>query len=97
MSADSSRFTPTPDQYSFTFGGLEPVLTIDPGTVLTVWCEDAYGGRIQSTADLPTASLPTNDLNPQTGPFFIRGAEPGDVVAVHLVDLTRLEAGASRR
>ena len=88
MSANPIRFTPTPDQYGFTFGGLEPVLTIDPGTVLTLWCEDAYGGRIQSTADLPTASLPTNDLNPQTGPFFIRGAEPGDVVAVHLVDLT---------
>ena len=88
MSAASIRFTPTPDQYGFTFGGLEPVLTIDPGTVLTLWCEDAYGGRIQSTTDLATAALPTNDLNPQTGPFFIRGAEPGDVVAVHLVDLS---------
>jgi acetamidase/formamidase len=88
MSVASIRFTPTADQYGFTFGGLEPVLTIDPGTVLTLWCEDAYGGRIQSITDLATASLPTSDLNPQTGPFFIRGAEPGDVVAVHLVDLS---------
>ena len=88
MTGESISFRPTPEQYGFTFGGLEPVLTIDPGTTLTLWCEDAYGGRIRSTADVATTSLPTSDLNPQTGPFFINGAAPGDVVAIHLVDLT---------
>ena len=28
------------------------------------------------------------EVNPQTGPFFVEGAEPGDTLALHLVDLT---------
>ncbi|HEU5485279.1 MAG TPA: acetamidase/formamidase family protein, partial [Microlunatus sp.] len=86
--ADSSiSFRPTPDQYGFTFGGLDPLLTIEPGAVLSLWCEDAYAGQIRSSEDLPSAALTSSDLNPQTGPFWINGAEPGDVVAVHIVDL----------
>ena len=81
-------FVPTVDQLNYTFGGAAPVLCIRPGTVLTLWTEDAYGGRITSRDDVATTALDTEDLNPQTGPFFIEGAEPGDTLAVHLVDLT---------
>jgi acetamidase/formamidase len=28
------------------------------------------------------------EVNPQTGPFFVEGAEPGDTLAIHVVDLT---------
>ena len=66
----------------------EPVLRIRPGTVLTLWTEDAYGGRITSRDDVASIALDTEDLNPQTGPFWIEGAEPGDTLAIHLVDLT---------
>jgi len=27
------------------------------------------------------------DVNPQTGPFYIEGAEPGDTLAVHFVSI----------
>ncbi|MGE2832610.1 acetamidase/formamidase family protein [Mycobacterium sp. SMC-4] len=81
-------FIPTPDQYRYTFGGVEPVRRIRPQTVLTLWAEDAYGGRISSVADVASAVLDTPDLNPQTGPFYVEGAEPGDTLAIHLVDLT---------
>ena len=80
MTADSISFTPTPDQYGFTFGGLAPVLTIDPGTVLTLWCEDAYGGRIRSADDLATGRCPRATSIPKP----VRsssGRRPGDVVA----------------
>jgi acetamidase/formamidase len=81
-------FSPTPDQYSFTFGGVEPVMRVKPGTVLSLWTEDAYCGRITSKHDLASSSLVAHELNPQTGPFWIDGAEPGDTLAVHIVDLT---------
>ncbi|PRC48867.1 acetamidase, partial [Mycobacterium sp. ITM-2017-0098] len=85
---DHVTFVPTPEQFAFTFGGAEPVMRIRPSTVLTLWTEDAYGGRITSASDVASAALDTEDLNPQTGPFWIEGAEPGDTLAVHLVDLT---------
>jgi acetamidase/formamidase len=88
MVMDHVTFVPTVDQLNYTFGGAEPVMRIRPGTVLTLWTEDAYGGRITSRDDVATTALDTEDLNPQTGPFFIEGAEPGDTLAVHLVDLT---------
>jgi acetamidase/formamidase len=81
-------FIPSVDQLNYTFGGAAPVMRIKPGTVLTLWTEDAYGGRITSRDDVASVALDTEDLNPQTGPFFIEGAEPGDTLAVHLVDLT---------
>ncbi len=86
--ANQVQFRPTPDQYGFTFGGCEPILRIEPGTVLTLWCEDAFSGHIRSTTDVASTALISAGLNPQTGPFHVEGAEPGDVLAVHIVDLT---------
>jgi acetamidase/formamidase len=73
---------------TFTFGGAAAVRRIKPGTALTLWTEDAFGGRITTTDDVASTVFDTEDLNPQTGPFWIEGAEPGDTLAVHLVDLT---------
>ena len=56
-------------------------MRIIPPTVLTLWTQDAYGGRITSAADVASTALDTEDLNPQTGPFWIEGAEPGDTLA----------------
>jgi acetamidase/formamidase len=81
-------FVPTADQFAYTFGGAAPAIRIRPGTVLTLWTEDAYGGRITTRDDVASTALDTEDLNPQTGPFFVEGAAPGDTLAVHLVDLT---------
>ena len=81
-------FIPTVDELAYTFGGAPAIRRIKPGTVLTLWTEDAFGGRITSRGDLASVALDTDDLNPQTGPFWIEGAQPGDTLAVHLVDLT---------
>ncbi|BBY47927.1 amidase [Mycolicibacterium arabiense] len=85
---DQVTFIPTVDQLTYTFGGAAAVMRVRPGTVLSLWTEDAYGGRITSRDDVASTALNTEDLNPQTGPFWIEGAEPGDTLAVHLVDLT---------
>jgi acetamidase/formamidase len=85
---DVVEFRPEPSQYAWTFGGAAPVREVEPGTVLRLWCDDAFAGRIRNVSDLASANLDPRFLNPQTGPFAVRGAEPGDTLVLHLVDLT---------
>ncbi len=82
-----TRFVPTPDQYAWTFGGYDPVMRIRPGDVLDLFTEDAFGGKIRSADDLPSTSIEYPFINPQTGPFHVEGAEPGDTLAIHLIDV----------
>jgi acetamidase/formamidase len=82
-----TRFEPTPDQYAWTFGGYEPVMRIRPGDVLDLYTEDAFGGAIRTSQDIPSRSITYPFINPQTGPFHVDGAEPGDTLAIHLIDV----------
>lgn len=82
-----TRFVPTPEQYAWTFGGCDPVMRMRPGEVVDLFTEDCFAGRIRTTADLPATSIEYPFINPQTGPFFVEGAEPGDTLAIHLVDV----------
>lgn len=84
---DTVEFTPTPEQLAWTFGGVEPIMKVKPGTLMRLWCEDAYSGRLRSTSDLPSRCIDLNRVNPQTGPFYVEGAEPGDTLALHFVEL----------
>jgi amidase len=69
------RFQPT--HYHTAIGSHEPVLRIgDSDTVITTTV-DAFG---KGASDTPV----TARGNPQTGPFYIEGAEPGDTLVVQL-------------
>ena len=65
----------------------EPVLTIDPGDVVVVETEDAFGGVIKSEDDRPTELLNFPYLNPQSGPIAVKGAQRGDCLAVAIHDV----------
>ncbi|HEY1917731.1 MAG TPA: acetamidase/formamidase family protein [Streptosporangiaceae bacterium] len=82
------EFRPEPEQYAFTFGGVAPVRTVRPPAMLRLWTQDAFCGNVRQITDLPSAVLTMPFVNPQTGPFYVEGAEPGDTLALHLVDLT---------
>jgi acetamidase/formamidase len=82
-----TRFVPRENQFAWTFGGCEPVMRIRPGDVLDLYTEDAFGGHIRSSEDLPSQSIVYPFVNPQTGPFHVEGAEPGDTLAIHLIDV----------
>lgn len=82
-----TRFVPAEDQYAWTFGGYDPVMRVRPGDVLDVFTEDCFGGRIRTTEDLPSRTITYPFINPQTGPFYVEGAEPGDTLAIHLIDV----------
>ncbi len=81
-------FKPEADQYAWTFGGVAPVARIRTPVVLDVFTEDAFFGRVRSENDLVSQVCEFPFVNPQTGPFYIEGAEPGDTVAVHFISIT---------
>lgn len=85
---DAFDFKPEPSQYAYTFGGAAPVKTVEPGTVLHLWSEDAFNHALTSVDDVASEKLDLRYVNPQTGPFYVTGAEPGDTLVLHIVDLT---------
>ena len=82
---DVIEFTPARQQYAYKFGGVPPVMRIAPGSALRLWSDDAFGGALRSVDDLSTAKVDLRFVNPQTGPFHVEGAEPGDALALHFV------------
>src|SRR5262249_46408489 len=64
-------------------------LRVEPGDTVVMETRDALDGAITPTttvADLHRVDL--NVVHPLTGPVFINGAEPGDLLEVHIVDIT---------
>ena len=80
-------YTPGDGDYAWTFGGAAPVMRVEPGAVLRLWSDDAFGGALRSVDDLSSAKVDLRFVNPQTGPFHVEGAEHGDTLALHLVAL----------
>ena len=81
------RYVPKHGELKYTFGGVPPAARIAPGTRIVSWTEDCYDGAVTKTGQLPSkVQLPGHD-NPQTGPFYVEGAEPGDTLAVHIEKL----------
>jgi len=80
-------FRPSDEQYAWTFGGVPPVARIEPGTILELFTEDCFAGRVRGKDDLVSQVCEFPFLNPQTGPFYVAGAEPGDTIAVHFVSV----------
>lgn len=66
-----------PSVYHTTIGSHEPVLRISDGDTVVTTTVDAGGHD-------STGERVTPGGNPQTGPFYVDGAEPGDTLAVRL-------------
>ena len=66
-----------------TFGGAEARAAVFPGSVIDTSTLDCFAGAIHSVHDHVSEVCDPRYLNPQTGPFYVEGAMPGDVLAVH--------------
>lgn len=82
---DVVEVVPSFEQYAFTFGGVPPLRRVAPGTALRLWSDDAFSGALRSATDLSSEKVDLRYVNPQTGPFWVEGAEPGDTLALHFV------------
>lgn len=71
---------------------IPPLLRVDPGDMLVMDTRDAFDGIFtpKTTADdLRRMDLEAaiSLLHPLTGPVYINGAEPGDLLEVHIVEI----------
>ena len=65
---------------------IEPVVEVDPGDTVVYETRDAFDGQLngESTAE-DVENLDLSGVHPLTGPVFVKGAEPGDLLEVKLV------------
>jgi acetamidase/formamidase len=84
---DVVTYRPEPAEFAWTFGGVPPVRRVKPGDVMELWTEDAFGGKVRGPDDWVTKVIEFPFVNPQTGPFYVEGAEPGDTLAIHFVSI----------
>lgn len=81
------EYRPEPSEFAWTFGGAPPVRKVKPGDVISLWTEDCFAGKVRTDRDLASQVCEFPFLNPQTGPFYVDGAKPGDTLALHFVSI----------
>jgi len=68
--------------------GHEPVLTVESGDTVVVWTRDVSDNQIGPDSDASViARLDWSRVYPLAGPIAVAGAQPGDTLAVDILDL----------
>ena len=68
---------------------LEPVVRIAPGESLEFEVVDASGGQLSRTSSVEDVGrLDFTRVNPVSGPVYVDGAEPGDILKVTVLSFT---------
>ena len=82
--AETVQYDPHDTVY-FTYCYSHPVAArIKPGDTVVTSTRDASNDVFSPSDTTVLAKLNLAKVNPQTGPFYIEGAEPGDTLVVHL-------------
>ena len=67
---------------------LPPRLDIEAGDTVRFQCVEAAGGQIHRGTSLQElATIDRNRVHSLTGPIFVRGAHPGDVLEIEILEL----------
>src|SRR3954447_6408396 len=67
---------------------IAPVLEVEPGETVELAVTDASGGQLDRDSGVhDVAALDFTRVNPVTGPVFVKGARPGDVLEVEILSL----------
>src|SRR6266480_3389774 len=73
---------------------IEPVLEVEPGEAVQLHVRDASDEQIHAGSSVEdVARLDFTHVNPVSGPVFVKGAAPGDTLAVELVEFTSRDWG----
>jgi len=84
LAQNTVHYTTTNANVKYLFATAEPVLRLHSGDILDTNTLDCFGNALRKPGD--TVSMATGD-NPLAGPFYVEGAEPGDTLAVKILDL----------
>ena len=82
--ANVVHYDTTIDKVKYLFATAEPVARLKSGDILDTNTLDCFGNVLRKPGDM--LSMVKGD-NPLAGPFFVEGAEPGDTLAVKILDL----------
>jgi len=76
------------DAYEYAWdNSIEPALEIEPGEAVLLHVRDASDEQIdESSGPEDVLKLDFSHVNPVSGPVFVKGAKPGDVLAVELLE-----------
>ncbi len=75
------------DKLFFAFSPANPpVAHIKQGEMVTLETHDCFEGQLQTSSDLIN-NLNWEHVNPATGPVYIEGVQPGDVLRIELVEI----------
>lgn len=78
VSRDKRFFAFSPD--------VEPVVRVAQGEEVHLTTHDCFSGQLKTTADT-LATLDWSITNPATGPVYIEGTKPGDVLRIDLLEV----------
>lgn len=78
------HYATTNDNVKYLFATADPVARLHSGDILDTNTLDCFGNALHKPGD--TLSMAKGD-NPLAGPFYVEGAEPGDTLAVKILDL----------
>jgi formamidase len=67
---------------------ISPVLTAEAGEEVVLQTRDGVDGQLgPGTTEADMARMETGAIHPLTGPVFVKGAQPGDVLEVEFLDI----------
>jgi amidase len=64
----------------------QPALTVPAGATVTIETQDCFANQLQTLEDT-LETMDWNQINPATGPIFVEGAAPGNVLKVTVVEI----------
>ena len=64
---------------------IEPALEVEVGDVVTLETRDAFDGQLTRASTPADMALDLGPVHPITGPVYVKGAEPGDLLDVKLL------------
>jgi formamidase len=68
--------------------GIPPIISVEEGEEVLLPTRDALDGQLgPSTTEADMATMDAGVIHPLTGPVFVKGAMPGDVLEVEFVDI----------
>src|SRR5712692_3675727 len=67
---------------------VEPVLEVEPGEQVALETRDALDGYLNANSTVADfAGIPLGAVHPLTGPIFVKGAHPGDLLEIEFVEI----------
>src|ERR1700724_4495752 len=67
---------------------IAPIVEVGEGEQVALWTRDAPDGQLKpGTTVADFAALDAGAVHPLTGPVFVKGASPGDILEIEFTDI----------